>query len=176
MQLSDGSSIRDRHAGVDSRRRAEPASSRSLGLPLDERGRIVVDPTLRVQGRDGHLGARRLRRGAQRGDTDPHRPADLPARPAAGPPPGEVPAAAPRPYRYKSLGEGATLGRDKGIARVFGVQLRGLLAATVIRWYHLRQVPLLSRRLRILADGTISALFRRDIAELGTIEPRRGDA
>jgi NADH dehydrogenase len=46
----------------------------------------------------------------------------------------------------------------------------------VIRWYHLRQVPLMSRRLRILADGTISALFRRDIAELGTIEPRRADA
>jgi hypothetical protein len=34
-------------------------------------------------------------------------------------------------------------------------------------------VPIFSRRLRVLSDGTLSAFFRRDIAELGAIEIRQ---
>jgi NADH dehydrogenase len=70
------------------------------------------------------------------------------------------------------LGQGATLGRDKGIANVLGVNMRGRLGALVTRAYHLHQVPLLSRRLRVLADDMLSVFFRRDIAELGTLESR----
>jgi hypothetical protein len=50
---------------------------------------------------------------------------------------------------------------------VFGLKVRGLLGSAIIRAYHIHQVPLLSRRLRVLADGTIAMLFRRDITELG---------
>ena len=36
------------------------------------------------------------------------------------------------------------------------------------------QLPLASRKLRVLADWTIALLFRRDIAELGSLgHPRR---
>jgi NADH:ubiquinone reductase (H+-translocating) len=73
-----------------------------------------------------------------------------------------------KPYRYRSLGGGATLGRDKGIASVFGLKVRGLLGSAIIRAYHVHQVPLFSRRLRVLTDGAIAMLFRRDITELGT--------
>jgi len=173
VQLSDGSQIRTDTlvwtAGVV----PNPAVA-SLGLPLDERGRIPVDPTLRVEGRAdvwalGDCASVPNAATSDRSDPPTCQHALRQARHLARSLGGSM-----TPYRYKSLGEGATLGRDKGIARVFGMQLRGLLAATIIRWYHLRQVPVMSRRLRILADGTISALFRRDIAELGTIEPRRG--
>ena len=175
VQLSDGSRIRTDTvvwtAGV-----VPNQVVADLGLPLDERGRIVVDATLQVDGRDdvwalGDCAA--VPNAATPARTDPPtcQHALRQARHLA-----KVLTGSRRTYSYKSLGEGATLGRDKGIARVFGIQLRGLLAATVIRSYHLRQVPLLSRRLRILADGTISALFRRDIAELGTIEPRQAAA
>jgi NADH:ubiquinone reductase (H+-translocating) len=78
-----------------------------------------------------------------------------------------------RPYRYKSIGEGATLGRDKGIARLFRIKLRGGVAAFVTRFYHLQQVPLLSRRRRILADGLLSTVLRRDMVELGSIQQRQ---
>jgi hypothetical protein len=40
----------------------------------------------------------------------------------------------------------------------------------VTRAYHLHQLPLASRRIRALADGMLSAFFRRDIAELGAVE------
>jgi NADH dehydrogenase len=72
-----------------------------------------------------------------------------------------------KPYRYRSLGQGATLGRDKGIASVVGIKVRGLLGQVIIRAYHLHQVPLASRRLRVLANGIVAVLSRRDIAELG---------
>jgi NADH dehydrogenase len=80
----------------------------------------------------------------------------------------------PQPYRYRTLGQVATLGRHKGIADVMGLNLRGFLGWWVTRTYHLYQLPLLSRKLRVVTDWTVALLFRRDIAELGMLgHPRR---
>jgi hypothetical protein len=57
-----------------------------------------------------------------------------------------------------------------GIAAVGGVQLRGLLGALVTRAYHVHQLPLVSRKLRVVADTAVSWFFRRDIAEVGDAE------
>jgi len=67
------------------------------------------------------------------------------------------------------LGEVATLGRYKGIADVLGVRLRGFLGWWVTRTYHLYQLPLFSRKLRVVTDWTVALFFRRDIAQLGTL-------
>ena len=37
------------------------------------------------------------------------------------------------------------------------------------RSYHLYQLPLFSRKLRVVADWTVALLFRRDIVDLGTL-------
>jgi NADH dehydrogenase len=73
------------------------------------------------------------------------------------------------PYRYRMLGQVATLGRYKGIADVLGVRLRGFPGWFVTRSYHLYQLPLLSRKLRVVVDWTVSLAFRRDLAELGAL-------
>jgi NADH dehydrogenase len=39
----------------------------------------------------------------------------------------------------------------------------------VTRTYHLYQLPLLSRKLRVVTDWTVALFFRRDIAELGML-------
>jgi NADH dehydrogenase len=75
----------------------------------------------------------------------------------------------PKPYRYRSLGQVATLGRHRGIALVVGVPLRGFVGWFVTRTYHLYQLPLLSRKLRVVADWTVGLFFRRDIAELSML-------
>jgi NADH dehydrogenase len=67
------------------------------------------------------------------------------------------------------LGQVATLGRHKGVAEVFGLGLRGFAGWFVCRTYHLYQLPLLSRKLRVVTDWTVSLFFRRDIAELGRL-------
>ena len=56
----------------------------------------------------------------------------------------------------------------------FGLRLRGFVGWWVTRSYHLYQLPLLTRKLRVIADWTTSLFFRRDIAELGKLgHPRR---
>ncbi len=148
--------------------RASPAVS-ELGLPLDDRGRIVVDELLRVQGHENvyALGDNaRVPNLATPDHPDPPtsqhalRQARRLAKNLAGD---------PEPYRYRMLGQVATLGRYRGIADVFGLKLRGFPGWFVTRTYHLYQLPLLSRKLRVVMDWTVSLLFRRDIAELGQL-------
>jgi NADH:ubiquinone reductase (H+-translocating) len=153
--------------------RASPAAS-ELGLPLDDRGRIVVDELLRVQGHENvyALGDNaRVPNLATPDHPDPPtsqhalRQARRLAKNLAGD---------PKPYRYRMLGQVATLGRYRGIADVFGLKLRGFPGWFVTRTYHLYQLPLLSRKLRVVMDWTVSLLFRRDIAELGQLgHPRQ---
>ena len=167
MTLSDGTRIATETlvwtAGI-----ASNPLLRDLGLPLDERGRVLVDATLKVEGRENvwALGdCARVPNEATPEQPDPPtcQHALRQARRLAKSLAGDA-----RPYRYRSLGGGATLGRDKGIATVFGLKIRGLLGATVVRAYHVHQLPLLSRRLRVLADGTLARFTRRDIADLGS--------
>jgi NADH dehydrogenase len=143
-----------------------------LGLPLDARGRVLVDSSLRVQGRNdvyalGDCAA------VPNAATDAFDPPTCQHALRQGRWLVKVLNGYRRPYRYRSIGEGATLGRDKGIVRAFGLRVRGLAAAMMTRVYHLRAVPVRSRRLRILTDGVLSLLLRRDVVELSAIEVRR---
>jgi NADH dehydrogenase len=149
-----------------------------LGLPLDERGRIRVGPTLQVEGHERvwALGdCARVPNEATPDHPDPptSQHALRQARRLAKNVPGDV-----RPYRYRMLGQAATLGRYKGIADVLGVRLRGFPGWWVTRTYHLYQLPLLTRKLRVVIDWTVALFFRRDIAELGMLghpRPLRDD-
>ena len=166
--LSSGDRI-DTHtlvwtAGV----RSNPLLGR-LGLPLDERGRVLVEPTLAVQGSDRlwALGdCANVPNEATPGMPDPptSQHALRQARRLAKNLRGD-----PRAYRYRTLGQVATLGRHKGIALVFGLPLRGFLGWFVTRTYHLYQLPRFSRKLRVVTDWTVALFFRRDIAELGML-------
>ena len=156
--------------------KASPELAR-FGLPLDERGRVKVDETLRVEGHE-HVWAlgddAAVPNTATPGEVDPptQQHALRQARRLAKNIAGE-----PQPYRYKMLGQVATLGRYKGIADVLGLRFTGFLGWFITRTYHLYQLPLLSRKLRVVADWTTSLFFRRDIAELSTLgHPRRLDA
>ncbi len=168
ITLSDGTHVETETVVWTAGVTANPLVS-GLGLPLDERGRIRVDSELRVEGRPDlwALGdSARVPNAATPGQFDPPtcqhalRQARTLARSLRGD---------PTTYGYRSIGEGATLGRDVGIARVFGLHVRGRLGALITRVYHVRAVPLGSRRLRILADGLLSTMCRRDIAELGSL-------
>jgi NADH:ubiquinone reductase (H+-translocating) len=139
-----------------------------LGLPLDERRRVEVDEFMRVRGHEHvwSLGdcARVPNTRSDRPDPPTCQHALRQARQLAKNIQGDL-----HPYGYRMLGQVATLGRYKGIADVLGVRLRGFPGWFVTRSYHLYQLPLLSRKLRVVVDWTTSLLFKRDIAELGTL-------
>jgi NADH dehydrogenase len=148
--------------------RANPLLA-ELGLPLDAEGRVPVDRFLRVEGGEDAWAL---------GDC-----ASVPneATPGVCDPPTSQHALrqaralarnlreSPRPYRYRMLGQVATLGRYKGIAAVLGIRIRGFPGWFVTRTYHLIQLPLFSRKLRVVVDWTVALFFRRDIAELGAL-------
>jgi NADH:ubiquinone reductase (H+-translocating) len=148
---------------------------RELGLPLDDRGRVEVDEYLRVRGRDGVWALGDCARVPNRASSEPDPPtcqhALRQARRLAKNLRGDL-----EPYGYRMLGQVATLGRYKGIADVLGLRLRGFVGWFVTRSYHLYQLPLTQRRLRVVVDWTVALLFRRDIVELGMLgHPQRLD-
>jgi NADH dehydrogenase len=154
--------------------RANPALS-EFGLPLDDRGRVRVDSSLRVEGFDNvwALGdGARVPNEATPGHFDP--PTCQHALRQARRLARNLKSGERRAYRYRMLGQVATLGRYKGIADVLGLRFRGFLGWFITRTYHLYQLPLLSRKLRVVTDWTTSLFFRRDIAELGMLgHPQR---
>jgi len=171
--LSDGTRIPTATLVWTAGVRANPLLAQ-LGLPLDERHRVKVDEMLRVEGQENvwALGdCAGVPNQATPGQSDPptSQHALRQSRRLAKNLTGE-----PQPYRYRSLGQVATLGRYKGIADVLGLRLTGFLGWFVTRTYHLYQLPLLSRKLRVVTDWTVSLLFRRDIAELGMLGHPRG--
>jgi NADH dehydrogenase len=153
--------------------KANPMLSQ-LGVPLDERGRVRVDSLLRVDGHerlwalgDGAAVPNRATPGRVDPPTCQH--ALRQARALAKNLTGE-----PQPYAYRMLGQVATLGRYKGIADVLGIRIRGFPGWFVTRSYHLFQLPLSTRKIRVVVDWTTSLFFRRDIAELsGLGHPHR---
>ena len=169
--LSDGERIPTKTLVWTAGVRANPFL-RELGLPLDDRGHVVVDSTLRVEGRDDVWALGDCARVPN--EATPDRP-DPPtsqhalrqARRLAKNLQGDI-----RPYRYRMLGQVATLGRHRGLADVLGLRLRGFPGWFVTRTYHLYQLPLLTRKLRVVTDWTVALFFRRDIAELGLLSER----
>jgi NADH dehydrogenase len=168
VTLSDGTTLETETLVWTAGVRAHPLLA-ELGLPLDDRGRVVVDPLLRVEGRENiwALGdCARVPNEATPEHPDPPtcQHALRQARRLAKNLLGER-----RPYRYRMLGQVATLGRHKGIADVVGLRLRSFPGWFLTRTYHLYQLPLLSRKLRVVVDWTVALFFRRDIAELSML-------
>jgi NADH dehydrogenase len=171
--LADGTRIPARTLVWTAGVRANPLLAQ-LGLPLDDRGRAVVDATLRVVGSDdvwalGDCAAvpNTKTPGAFDPPTSQHslRQARRLAKNLVGD---------PKPYGYRMLGQVATLGRFKGIAEIPGLHLWGFPGWFVTRTYHLYQLPLLTRKLRVVVDWTVALFFRRDIVELSLLgHPRK---
>jgi NADH:quinone reductase (non-electrogenic) len=165
VELSDGRRIATETVVWTAGVTANPIVS-ALGLPVEERGRVEVDETLRVVGQEhiwslGDCAA--VPNLATPGVTDPPtcqhalRQARRLSKNLRG---------TPKPYRFRSLGHMATLGRRHGIAVVAGVRLRGIAGWAFARGYHVLQLPFAARRARVIADWAAAALFRRDLAEL----------
>ncbi|HEX5308623.1 MAG TPA: NAD(P)/FAD-dependent oxidoreductase [Solirubrobacteraceae bacterium] len=172
-RLSDGERVPARTVVWTAGVRPAPATA-ALGLPLGEGGRIVVDEQLRVRGRSQVWAV-----GDCAAVPDPARPGQacpptaqhairqgrLAARNIAA----ELSGERPRPFRYRTAGFVAELGRGKAVAITLGVRWRGLPAWIVARTYHLLLMPGLARKLRLFLDWNVALLFGRDVSAPGQL-------
>jgi NADH dehydrogenase len=72
----------------------------------------------------------------------------------------------PTPFAYRSLGTMASLGHSRAVAQVLGIRLKGFLAWWIRRTYYLFQMPRWDRRFRIMLDWTVALFFRPDITKV----------
>jgi NADH dehydrogenase len=148
-----------------------------LGLPVDERGRLVVDAYLRVQEVNGAWAAGDcaavpdLTTGESNPPTAQH--ALRQARRLAANVAATLHEEPLKEFRYKNMGGIASLGRYKGIARVFTFRFKGFPAWWLHRNYHLVMIPTLNRKIRIILDWTVGLFFRRDVVQLGSLQDPR---
>jgi NADH:ubiquinone reductase (H+-translocating) len=144
-----------------------------LGLPVDDQGLVQVEETLQVRGVEG-VWAAGDNAAVPDGAGGFHPPTAQHAQ-REGTRIGANIAAQLRggtavAFRYDSPGEMITLGHRKGVATMFGRQMRGFPIWVLRRLYYVAQVPTAKRKLRILLDWMVDLPFPRDVVGLGSLE------
>ena len=70
-------------------------------------------------------------------------------------------------FSYKPLGMLASIGHNKAVAQVFGLQFSGLIGFMMWRGLYLLKVPTLARKVRLFLEWNWAMFFPPDIAHLG---------
>jgi len=144
-------------------------------LPLDQRGRVIVDASLRVEGVPCAWAA---------GDA-----AAIPSPEGLAPPTAQhavregkllarnilavLEGRPPQPFTYRTKGQLVSLGHRSGVGIVMGILVRGFPAWWLWRTYYLMQLPTWLRRVRVALDWTIDLFFQKDVVELPMGSERR---
>jgi NADH dehydrogenase len=143
-------------------------------LPKDGRGWVTVDAHLRVPGFPGvwALGdCARVPDILHPGHNHPAmaqhaiREADQLAHNIVA----AIRGARTRPFRYRTLGYMATIGRFNGVGLIGPFRVWGFLAWFLWRTYYLWRLPRLEKRLRVAMDWTLDLMFGRDISVIQTV-------
>ena len=76
-------------------------------------------------------------------------------------------------YKHSYAGSVASLGLHKGVAQIYGVRVRGMVAWLLHRTYHLSRMPTLNRKVRVMGDWTLALFFHREVVSLGELQSPR---
>ncbi len=145
-----------------------------IGLPTDARGRLVCDAYTKVQGRDDVFALGDAAAIPDPADPERFTPPTAQFALRQGKTTARNVAASlgvgtPHKFSFKGLGLLVNLGDFKGVGRVMGVPVTGLVGWLAARGYHLLAMPTIGRRLRVMLDWTLALGDRPDISELGSL-------
>jgi NADH dehydrogenase len=74
----------------------------------------------------------------------------------------------PAPFRFRTLGQLASLGRRTGVASVLGVNFSGFIAWWMWRTIYLSKLPRFEKKMRVALDWTLDLLFSKDLVQFKT--------
>jgi NADH dehydrogenase len=74
-----------------------------------------------------------------------------------------------QPFRFKTLGLLAAIGRRAGVAEILGVNFSGIIAWGLWRAIYLFKLPGLQKKVRVALDWALDLVFSKDIVELPTL-------
>ncbi|MBV8933320.1 MAG: NAD(P)/FAD-dependent oxidoreductase, partial [Kutzneria sp.] len=81
----------------------------------------------------------------------------------------------PRPYRHPYAGSVASLGLYKGVADVYGLKIKGVVAWVLHRAYHVSRMPTLNRKVRVAFDWLGALILGREVVALGQVNDPKAD-
>ena len=73
---------------------------------------------------------------------------------------------APKPFKFKTLGLLATIGRRTGVAEIMGFHFSGIIAWWMWRAIYLSKLPGLQKKIRVALDWTLDLVFSKDIVQV----------
>ena len=73
-----------------------------------------------------------------------------------------------KPFRFKMLGQLASIGHHTGVAMVFGIKFSGFIAWWFWRSVYLMKLPGLAKKLRVMASWTLDLFFGQQIEQMIT--------
>ena len=74
-----------------------------------------------------------------------------------------------KPFRFRMLGQLASIGHHTGVAMMFGIKFSGFIAWWFWRSVYLMKLPRLARKLRVMASWTLDLFFGREIEQMITV-------
>ena len=76
----------------------------------------------------------------------------------------------PKPFRFKMLGQLATIGRRTGVARIFGLKFSGALGWMLWRTVYLMKLSRFEKKLRVGLQWARNMIFERDLGQYITLQ------
>jgi NADH:quinone reductase (non-electrogenic) len=147
-------------------------------LPVPKiRGRIEVEPDMRVKGMDGvwALGDCAAVPNGRGGEISPPTAqfANRQARTLADNLVRAIRGEPTRAFAYRPLGQLSAIGHNKAVAEIFGIRIAGFAAWLLWRGVYLLKIPTLSRKIRLFLEWNWAMFFPPDIAHLSFTRTRR---
>src|SRR5215831_7536080 len=72
----------------------------------------------------------------------------------------------PKPFRFKMLGQLASIGHLTGVAMMFGFKFSGFIAWWFWRSVYLMKLPRLAKKLRVMTSWTLDIFFGQEIEQM----------
>ena len=72
---------------------------------------------------------------------------------------------AKKPFKFKMLGQLASIGRRAGVANILGANFSGFIAWFLWRSIYLMKLPRLEKKVRVALDWTLDLIFTKDLVQ-----------
>lgn len=77
---------------------------------------------------------------------------------------------APKPFRFSTIGQLASIGHHTGVAQILGMRFSGFVAWWLWRSVYLAKLPGIAKKVRVAIQWTLDLLFSRQIEQFITLK------
>jgi NADH dehydrogenase len=76
---------------------------------------------------------------------------------------------AKQPFRFKTIGLLAAIGRRTGVARIMDFNFLGVIAWSLWRGVYLSKLPRMEKKIRVVLEWLLDVIFKKDLVQFQTV-------